>query len=111
MFRLGSAGVFCGLLAVHGAQAAVRVRLPSDPRPNGGSVPASLDSFRNGFKTCSRPGPKGATSYWELSPSEVGEIDRALLVHLSKGPATTTLAYKPAKYVRQYAGFRRGTRQ
>jgi hypothetical protein len=111
MFRLASVGVLCGLVAVHGVQAAVRVRLPRDPRPNGGAVPASLDSFRKGFKMCSRVGPNGATSFWELSAAEVAEIDRALLVHLSKGPATTTLAYKPVKYVRQYAGFRRGARQ
>jgi hypothetical protein len=111
MRRLGTVGAIVGLLATAGAQAAVRVRLPNEPRPDGGAVAASLDSFQRGFKMCSRPGPKGATSYWELSPAEVGEIDRALLDYLSKGPVTKTLAFNPAKYVRQYAGFRRGRRQ
>ena len=60
---------------------------------------------------CSRPGPKGVTSYWELSPTAVDEIDRALLGYLAKGPVNATFAFRPEKYVRQYAGFRRGKKE
>jgi hypothetical protein len=60
---------------------------------------------------CSRPGPKGVTSYWELSPSSVDEIDRALRGYLAKGPVKATFAFRPERYVRQYAGFRRGKQE
>jgi hypothetical protein len=108
MVRPGIAFVLCSVLSFRSAAGAVRVRLPNETRPDGPAVAVSLEAFRQGFRMCSRPGPKGVTSYWELSRTAVAEIDRALLGYLAKGPVNATFAFRPEKYVRQYAGFRRG---
>jgi hypothetical protein len=47
------------------------------------------------------------TSYWEVSRDDVQRVDPALLEYLQTAPHET-IAYEPQKFVRQYAGFRRG---
>jgi len=89
----------------------VTIRDPNAAIPDGAALAVSLAAFKDGFRMCSRSGPSWVTSYWEVSREDVQRVDTALLAYLGNAPGKTTLAYKPEKFVRQYAGFRRFGRQ
>ena len=80
---------------------------PDAKVPDGAAVPVALAAFKDGFKMCSRSGPSSVTSYWEVSREDVQRVDPALLAYLRSAHDKMTMAYKPEKFVRQYAGFRR----
>ena len=84
---------------------------PDAAVPDGVAVPVALAGFKSrGFRMCSRRGPSGVTSYWEVSREDVQRVDHALLAHLRTAHKKMTMAYQPEKFLRQYAGFRRGER-
>ena len=95
------------LLLAAGTASAVQIRLPDASIPDGVAVPVNLAAFKDGFRMCSRPGPSSVTSYFQVPRDDVQRVDRALLAYLRNAPSKTTIAYKPEKFVRQYAGFRR----
>jgi len=107
----GGLATFLCLVFAGGTASAVQTRLPETDIPDGIAVPVDLGAFKDGFRMCSRPGPSSVTSYWEVPRDDVQRVDRALLAYLRGTPSKKTIAYKPEKFVRQYAGFRRGKHQ
>jgi hypothetical protein len=95
------------LLVSCAATSAVTIRNPDAALPDGVAVAVTLAAFKDGFRMCSRPGPWWVTSYWEVPPEDVQRVDAALLAYLRNAPGDKTLAYKPEKFTRQYAGFRK----
>jgi hypothetical protein len=91
------------------APSALRIRLPDATIPDGVAVSLPIAAFKAGFGMCSRPGPSSVTSYWEVSQDDVQRVDQELLTYLRNASSKNTIAYRPEKFVRQYAGFRRGT--
>jgi hypothetical protein len=83
-------------------------RLPDARIPDGVAVSLPLVAFKAGFRMCSRPGPSSVTSYWEVPQDDVARVDQALLTYLRNATSKRTIAYRPEKFLRQYAGFRRG---
>jgi hypothetical protein len=96
------------LLFAGGSASAVRIRVPDAEIPDGVAVPVTLAAFKSGFRMCSRLGPSSVTSYWEVPRDDVHRVDRALLAYVRDTPSELAIAYRPEKFVRQYAGFRRG---
>src|SRR4029077_3995475 len=75
----------------------------------GWAVPLRLCAFRDGFGLCNPSGePVGMTGFWEVSPDEVANIDRALLAFLRQQKIRRT---DLEQYGRQYLGFFRGVRR
>ena len=93
------------------AGSTVTIRNPEATLPDGLAVAVALAGFKDGFRLCSRPGPSRVTSYWQVAAEEVQRVDAALLAYLRDAPGEQTLAYRPEKYIRQYAGFSRMERQ
>jgi hypothetical protein len=112
MLRTGwsNAGLWTALFLVlaAGTASAIQIRRPNASIPDGVAVPVTLAALKNGFRLCSRPGPSSVTSYWQVPRDDVQRVDRALLAYLKNVHSKTTIAYRPEKFVRQYAGFRRG---
>jgi hypothetical protein len=93
------------------AGSTITIRNPEATIPDGVAIALALTAFKDGFRMCSRPGPSGVTSYWQVAAEEVQRVDAALLAYLRDAPGEQTLAYRPEKFVRQYAGFSRMERQ
>jgi hypothetical protein len=96
-----------GTSSVRTRTSGVRIRFPNATIPDGVAVAVTLAPFSLSSRMCSRPGPSSVTSYWEVSHDDVQRVDPALLEYLQTAPHET-IAYEPQKFVRQYAGFRRG---
>jgi hypothetical protein len=73
----------------------------------GAPVALKLSAFSHGFRLCSRPTPERMSQYWQLSPSEVSEIDAALLEYLRSSGSRAKLSLPVELYQRQYLGFHR----
>ena len=75
------------------------------------AVALKIDAFKMGFRNCSRPTPRGITSFWQVNQSDVARIDEALILYLEKTGLANRLRVPPSAYGRQYLGYDRGERR
>ena len=89
-------------------RAGPQTKLPEPPGV-GWAVPVRLCAFREGFRLCNPSmEPAGMTGFWQVSPAQVADIDRALITFLRQQKNRRT---DLERYARQYLGFFRGPRR
>jgi hypothetical protein len=64
-----------------------------------------------GLHTCSRAQPRRAASFWQLSDSEVTDIDRLLAKFISRPNIQKRIGRRLEDLGRQFLGLRRGSRR
>ena len=77
----------------------------------GRAVALRFSAFKDGFRLCSRQGPRNITGYWELDQVEAERIDRALIKYVIRSGLKARLTSAAEGYVRQYLGLVRGGRR
>ena len=88
-----------GYLAAESSQAAW---------PDGRPGVLHTTAVADGLRFCSRNGPDGISSFWEVPSKAIPAIDAALQKHLRTSRLYKQLTLPASKYQRQYLGFSRG---